>query len=201
MNGKRWVLFATLLRFSFDIAIVFQVTEAVHAKKSFIYCQLWALGRSANASQLAKENLADAFAAPSPIAASDSTSPRELTISETREFVQLYATAASNAIEAGFDGVEVHGANGYLIDQFLQDVTNKRTDEYGGTVTNRVRFAQEVVDAVVKRIGAKRTAIRVSPWGRFGGLYRPRFYRLHSSFCFVPRYAHAGPNTHIFPPY
>jgi NADPH2 dehydrogenase len=180
MNGKRWVLSVMLLCSSFDVSLVFQVTEAVHAKRSFIYCQLWALGRSADASQLAKENLADAYAAPSPIAASNKTPPRELTISETREFVQLYATAASNAIEAGFDGVEVHGANGYLIDQFLQDVSNKRTDEYGGTMANRVRFAQEVIDAVVKRIGPKRTAIRVSPWGRFGGLlYHPSFYHLH----------------------
>jgi NADPH2 dehydrogenase len=85
--------------------------------------------------------------------------PRELTIAEIQEYVQLYATAAENAIKAGFDGVELHGANGYLIDQFLQDVSNKRTDAYGGSVANRVRFAKEAVGAVVKKIGAKKTGI------------------------------------------
>jgi NADPH2 dehydrogenase len=147
------------------------VTEAVHAKESFIYCQLWALGRSANPSQLAKEGLADAYNAPSPIANSkNSYPPRELTVPEIQEYVQMYATAASNAIKAGFDGIELHDANGYLMDQFLQDVSNQRTDEYGGNIENRVRFAKAVTDAVVKSIGVRRTAIRVSPWGRFAGL-------------------------------
>jgi NADPH2 dehydrogenase len=90
---------------------------------------------------------------------------------EIKEFVQLHATAASNAVfKAGFDGVEIHGANGYLIDQFLQDVSNSRTDEYGGSVENRSRFALEIVDAVVKAVGQKKTAIRFSPWGKFQGL-------------------------------
>jgi NADPH2 dehydrogenase len=157
-----------------SVSVVFQVTEAVHAKKSFIYCQLWALGRAADASQLAEENLVDAYSAPSPILISTSENPyppRELTVSEIQEYVQLYATAASNAIEAGFDGVELHGANGYIIDQFLQDVSNKRKDEYGGSVENRARFAWEVVDAVVQSIGAGKTALRISPWSRFAGLF------------------------------
>lgn len=86
--------------------------------------------------------------------------------------MQLYATAASNAVHgAGFDGVEIHAANGYLIDQFIQDVTNKRTDEYGGSIENRSRFALEVTDAVVQRIGAERTGIRLSPWETFNGVY------------------------------
>lgn len=84
--------------------------------------------------------------------------------------MQLYATAASNAVHgAGFDGVEIHGANGYLIDQFIQDVSNKRTDDYGGSIENRSRFALEVTDAIVEKIGAERTAIRLSPWGTVGG--------------------------------
>ena len=91
-------------------------------------------------------------------------------ISEVKEYVQLYAKAAANAVlRAGFDGVEIHGANGYLIDQFTQDVSNHRTDEYGGSIENRARFALEVVDAVIKEIGADRTGIRLSPWGTFGG--------------------------------
>lgn len=89
-----------------------------------------------------------------------------------KEYVQLYAQAASNAVHgAGFDGVEIHGANGYLVDQFTQDVSNKRTDEYGGSVENRARFALEVTDAIVERIGAAKTGIRLSPWGTFNGTY------------------------------
>lgn len=91
---------------------------------------------------------------------------------EIKDFVKLFATAAANAVHgAGFDGVEIHGANGYLVDQFLQDVTNRRTDEYGGTIENRARFALDVVDAIVEKIGAERTGIRLSPWGAFGGAY------------------------------
>lgn len=89
---------------------------------------------------------------------------------EIQEYVQMYATAASNAVSiAGFDGVEIHGANGYLVDQFTQDVSNTRTDEYGGSIENRVRFALEVIEAVVKAVGEKKVGIRLSPWGRFQG--------------------------------
>lgn len=83
----------------------------------------------------------------------------------------MYATAAANAVHrAGFDGVEIHGANGYLVDQFTQDVSNNRTDEYGGSIENRTRFALEIVEAVTKAVGADRTGIRLSPWGSFGGM-------------------------------
>lgn len=88
---------------------------------------------------------------------------------EIKEYVEWYAGAAKNAVKAGFDGVEVHGAGGYLIDQFLQDLSNKRTDEYGGSIENRARFALEVMDAVVAAVGAKRSAIRFSPWQTYQG--------------------------------
>ena len=89
---------------------------------------------------------------------------------EIQEYIQLYAKAAANAVHrAGFDGVEVHGANGYLIDQFLQTTSNKRTDEYGGSVENRCRFALEIVDAVIKEVGAEKTGMRLSPWGQTNG--------------------------------
>jgi len=81
--------------------------------------------------------------------------------------VQLYSKAASNAIEAGFDSVKIHAANGFLLDQFLQTMSNERTDEYGGSVDNHVRFPLEVIDAVVKTIGAERTGVRVSQWSKF----------------------------------
>lgn len=97
--------------------------------------------------------------------------PQHLTIPEIREFVQLHAIAADNAVnKAGFDGVEIHGANGYLIDQFLQDVSNKRTDEYGGSLEGRLRFGLEVVEAVTKVVGQERVGIRLSPWATFQGM-------------------------------
>ena len=84
---------------------------------------------------------------------------------EIEEYVRWYAEAAKNAVQgAGFDGVELHGANGYLPDQFLQDVSNTRTDEYGGSVENRARFMLEVMDAIVGAVGEDKAAIRVSPW-------------------------------------
>ena len=89
---------------------------------------------------------------------------------EIKEYVELYATAASNAVhQAGFDGVEVHAANGYLIDQFTQDMTNRRTDEYGGSIENRCRFALEVLQAVVDRVGAEKVGVRLSPWEYYNG--------------------------------
>lgn len=85
--------------------------------------------------------------------------------------MQAYAQAAHNAVHgAGFDGVEVHGANGYLVDQFTQDTANRRTDEYGGSIENRTRFALEVLDAVVEAVGPKKTAIRLSPWSTYQGI-------------------------------
>ena len=150
-----------------------QVVDAVHTKGSFIYLQLWALGRSADPEEIKKENPANDFTAPSVIPLAGTTAlPRPMTIAEIKEFIQLFATAASNgAYKAGFDGVEIHSANGYLVDQFLQDVSNDRTDEYGGSVENRSRFALEVVDAVVKAVGEKKTGIRFSPWNTFQGPY------------------------------
>lgn len=87
----------------------------------------------------------------------------------------MYAQAAANAVhKAGFDGIEVHGANGYLVDQFLQDVSNNRADEYGGSIENRARFALEVLDAIVKAVGTeKKVGIRLSPWETFQGLSPP----------------------------
>jgi NADPH2 dehydrogenase len=146
----------------------------VHAKGSFIFLQLWALGRTANPVVLNQEGGFDVVA-PSPIPIGSQAGnqeqviPRALTVSEIEEYVQLYAKAASNALEAGFDGVELHAANGYLLDQFLQTVSNHRADEYGGSLENRLRFPLEVIDAVAKAVGTERTAIRISPWSDFQG--------------------------------
>ncbi|KAG1766788.1 oxidoreductase, partial [Suillus occidentalis] len=97
--------------------------------------------------------------------------PRALTTDEIKEYVATYVAAAKNAIRAGFDGVEFHGANGYLIDQSIQDVTtNQRTDEYGGSIENCARFTLELTDAVVEVIGAERTGFRMSPWDVVSGM-------------------------------
>ncbi|KAK1763381.1 hypothetical protein QBC33DRAFT_550022 [Phialemonium atrogriseum] len=142
------------------------ITDAVHAKGSYIFCQLWALGRAANPEVAAREGITISSSSTIPI---DDTSavPTAMTVEQIQQTVRDYATAAENAVRAGFDGVEIHGANGYLVDQFTQDTCNDRTDEYGGSVEARSRFAVEVVAAVVAAIGPERTGIRLSPWGRF----------------------------------
>lgn len=143
-----------------------EITDAVHQRGSFIYCQLWSLGRAAAQAIADKEGYSVKSSSNIPI---DETLavPEAMTLEEIKEKVQEYADAARNAIRAGFDGVEIHGANGYLVDQFTQDTCNNRTDAYGGSVENRSRFAVEVVDAVVAAVGEERTAIRLSPWGAF----------------------------------
>ncbi|KAK4144576.1 NADH:flavin oxidoreductase [Dichotomopilus funicola] len=154
-----------------QIAAWRQVTDAVHAKGGHIFVQLWSLGRAADESVATKEGFVvhSSSAVPIPDSPSAAT-PVAMTIPEIRTRIAEYATAAKNAIEAGFDGVEIHGANGYLVDQFTQDTSNQRTDEYGGSIENRSRFGVEVVQAVVDAIGAERTAIRLSPWSRFQGM-------------------------------
>ncbi|TFK50391.1 NADH:flavin oxidoreductase/NADH oxidase [Heliocybe sulcata] len=150
-----------------------RVVDAVHARGSYIYLQLWALGRQASPEQLESEGLpSSTYVSSSDVPLpGQSRAPRPLTTEEVKEWVQLYATAAKNAVHgAGFDGVEVHCANGYLPDQFLQDVCNKRTDEYGGSVENRCRFPLEIMKAVTEAVGTKKTGIRISPWGTFGGM-------------------------------
>jgi NADPH2 dehydrogenase len=143
----------------------------VHEKGSFIYAQLWALGRAADSKILERDgNYPYVSSYPMQLTRHDEV-PRALTLPEIKEYVRDYAAAAKNAIAAGFDGVEIHGANGYLVDQFLQDVVNKRTDEYGGSVENRSRFGLEVVEAVVAAVGQDRTAIRLSPWSTYQGLF------------------------------
>ncbi|KAI0676096.1 NADH:flavin oxidoreductase/NADH oxidase [Trametes maxima] len=152
-----------------QIAAWKKITDAVHAKGSSIFIQLWALGRAARPELLHQENPDYPYVSASPIALSTSPSDQaHLVRPEIKEYVQRYASAAANAVhKAGFDGVEVHGAGGYLVDQFLQEVSNKRTDEYGGSIEKRARFALEVIEAIVDAVGQNKTAIRLSPWSVF----------------------------------
>ena len=145
------------------------VTDEVHKKGSFIYLQLWALGRVAN-KEFAQAHGITVKSSSAAQLSDDLAVPKEMTHDDIKETVATYAQAAKNAIAAGFDGVEIHGANGYLIDQFIQDTCNKRTDSYGGSVENRSRFAVEVTQAVVDAVGADRTGIRLSPFSDFQGM-------------------------------
>jgi N-ethylmaleimide reductase len=154
-----------------------KVTDAVHAKGGKIFLQLWHVGRISHVDL--QENGA-APVAPSALRAetktfvnngfADVSEPRALELHEIPGIVDDFRKAAANAIAAGFDGVEIHGANGYLLDQFAKDGANFRTDAYGGSIENRARLILEVTQAVVAEIGAGRTGIRLSPVSPANGI-------------------------------
>lgn len=153
-----------------------KVTDAVHAQGNIIFAQLWHVGRVSHTS-LQPDGAAPV--APSAIAANnvkvfietgpgsgtlaEPSMPRALTTAEVKELVQLYAQAARNALSAGFDGVELHCANGYLVNQFISEHSNQRDDEYGGSLHNRLRFLREIVAAVAEVVGADRLGVRFAP--------------------------------------
>ena len=158
-----------------------KVVERVHAKGSVIFLQLWHMGRQAHPSFHPSTN--QSFA-PSAIPMDgvqmkmvdntnvDAVTPTEMTIEQIQETIQDYVNAAKLAKEAGFDGIEVHSANGYLLDTFLQSCSNQRTDQYGGSFDNRVRFLTEIFDAIIESgvYPANRIGFRFSPNGSFGGM-------------------------------
>ncbi|MBB1404509.1 alkene reductase [Pseudoalteromonas sp. SG44-5] len=148
-----------------------KVTDAVHTNGGKIFAQLWHVGRVAPPHFFDGDVLA-----PSAIGVEGTVprmreltyiTPKAATTDDIKSLVADYAKAAENAIEAGFDGIEIHGANGYLIDQFLHYAANERNDEYGQTPENMARFALEVTDAVIAVVGNERTAIRVTPGAYF----------------------------------
>jgi N-ethylmaleimide reductase len=154
-----------------------KVVDAVHANGARILLQLWHVGRQ---SHVDLQPNGQAPVAPSAIQAEVrallangpalGSMPRAIELSEIPSLVDEFRTAAERASAAGFDGVEVHGANGYLIDQFLQDNSNRRTDAYGGSVENRTRFLLEVVEAVTSVWGSDRVGVRIGPSNKFGGM-------------------------------
>ncbi|WP_338637310.1 alkene reductase [Erwinia persicina] len=147
-----------------------KVTDAVHAAGGHIFVQLWHVGRI---SHVDLQPGGAAPVAPSALRAEtktfvnngfyDVSEPRALEQDEIQQIVEDFRTASASAMAAGFDGVEIHGANGYLLEQFLKDGANQRTDEYGGSVENRARLLLEVAAAVSQEIGAGRTGVRISP--------------------------------------
>lgn len=154
------------------------VTKAVHENGGRIFLQLWHVGRISHSSFQENNGLP---VAPSSIQPSGKTftanwkqvdfeTPKALEISEIKAIINDFKNAAQNAKDAGFDGVEIHGANGYLIDQFLQDGANQRRDEYGQTIENRARFLMEVLDAVSQVWSLDRIGVRLSPYGTFNDM-------------------------------
>jgi N-ethylmaleimide reductase len=159
-----------------QIAAWRKITDAVHVAGGRIYCQIWHCGR------VAHPDMRDGVppVGPSPIAATgdfvlptgrvDFTIPRELSLDEIPGIVADFAKATQNARQAGFDGVELHGANGYLQDQFLQDGSNHRTDAYGGTVENRARLMLETAQAMIDAWSSERIGVRLSPSSHLYGV-------------------------------
>lgn len=164
-----------------------KVTEAVHAEGGVIFAQLWHVGR---VSHSALQPDGQAPVAPSAIQAQkvkafiqtgpgvgelvQPSLPRALELAEVRDLVGQYAQAARNAIDAGFDGVEIHAANGYLVNQFISAHSNQRDDAYGGSLENRLRFLREIVEAVAAAVGADRLGVRFTPL--FTGTDQDRVY-------------------------
>lgn len=147
------------------------MTDAVHAKGSFIFCQLWVLGRAASTKVLGRDGLEVLSSSDIPIPTDGSSKPRAMSEDEIWSMIGGYALGAKNAVEvAGFDGVEIHGANGYMVDQFTQDTCNNRTDRWGGSVENRARFGIEVAKAVVNAVGKEKVGIRLSPYNSIQGM-------------------------------
>jgi N-ethylmaleimide reductase len=154
-----------------------RVVDAVHAKNARIMLQLWHVGRQSHVdlqpngqAPIAPSAIQAEIRALLPSGPAIGSMPRAIELSEIPDLVDEYRKGAERAKIAGFDGVEVHAANGYLIDQFLQDNSNHRTDAYGGTVENRARFLLEVVEAVTSVWGSDRVGVRIGPSNKFGGM-------------------------------
>jgi N-ethylmaleimide reductase len=154
-----------------------RIVDAVHAKGGKIYMQLWHVGRISHPSLLPDQALPVAPSALKPAGQAftysglqDYVTPRALATEEIPALLEEYRHAAELALQAGFDGVEVHGANGYLLDQFLRDGTNQRADQYGGSIANRTRLLIEVVATVCKVWGADRVGVRLSPINQFNDI-------------------------------
>ena len=168
-----------------------RVTETVHHHGGHIFIQLMHTGRVFHPLNLPEgaEGIApSAIAAPGKMwtdeqQMQDHPTPRALTLEEIAQVRDEYVHSAKLALEAGFDGVELHSANGYLLEQFLNPASNQRTDEYGGSVQNRARFVLETTRAVVEAIGADRTGIRLSPWGVFNDM--PIYPEVNETYAYL----------------
>ncbi|KAL6249703.1 hypothetical protein RBB50_003558 [Rhinocladiella similis] len=144
------------------------ITEAVHERQSYIFVQLWMCGRAARPGAVKRG--AEVVSASTIPVSDENPTPRSLSEEEIHECISEFRQAGVNAIQAGFDGVEIHGANGYLVDQFTQSVSNVRSDQWGGSIQNRARFGIAVAQALADAIGPERVGYRVSPWSHHHGM-------------------------------
>ncbi|WP_291147974.1 alkene reductase [Flavobacterium sp. UBA7680] len=173
-----------------------KVTKAVHEQESKIFSQLWHVGRVSHTSN---QPNGIAPVGPSDIQAQNTSAwgynengvegfvpaskPKALSVNEIKNVVTDFANAAKNAIKAGFDGVEIHGANGYLIEQFFNPFVNNRTDEYGGSIENRSRFLLEIIDASVDVVTNEKIGIRLTPYGGLGDL--PHYDEIEATYQYL----------------
>jgi N-ethylmaleimide reductase len=169
------------------------VTDAVHQAGGKIFVQLMHTGRITHQLNLpagAKVMAPSAIAAPGKMWTDqegmlDHTEPAAFTLDEIQDTKQEYVQAAKNAVAAGFDGVELHGANGYLLEQFISPHSNRRTDQYGGSIDNRLRFVLEVAQEICKAIGGEKTAIRLSPYGVFNDM--PQYPEIDETYVLLAK--------------
>jgi N-ethylmaleimide reductase len=173
------------------------VTDAVHAKGAKMFMQFMHCGRIAHPLNLPE---GACVLGPSAVAATgdmytdaegmkQNATPRAMTEADIKTAIEEYAQGAKNAIAAGFDGVELHGANGYLLEQFIRPNSNQRTDRYGGSIENRARFVLEVADAVIKAIGKDRVGIRLSPYGVFNDM--PLYDGMEADYTYLAQQLNA----------
>jgi len=170
-----------------------KIIEKVHENGSYIFIQFWALGRHAFPGNLKRDGLRyvsasdDVYIDDSRQAIAFYANNRQhgLTKTEIQSFVQDFANASKNSIKAGADGVEIHSAFGFFLNQFLDPISNKRTDEYGGSIENRSRIVLEVVDACIEAVGAEKVGIRLSPWARYLGMSGSTDPTLLATYCYL----------------
>lgn len=146
-----------------------QVVDSVHSKGSYIWLQLWATGRSADVDVLEANGFPLTSSSAVPVGPGEPV-PRALDEQEIEDYIEEHVRGAKNALLAGFDGVEIHGANGFLIDQFAQESCNQRTDAWGGSIQKRARLGLEIARRIVHEIGAERVGYKLSPWSTFQGM-------------------------------
>ncbi|WP_443946864.1 alkene reductase [Pedobacter sp. AW1-32] len=171
------------------------VTDAVHEKGGKIFVQLWHVGRISHTSLLDGNSPLGASDIAAPTAKAyaydengnatyvNCSVPKALLTTEVKQVIMDFANAAENAVAAGFDGIEIHGANGYLVEQFLNPILNNRTDEYGGSIENRAKLLLEIVDAIAAKIGVEKVGVRLSPYGELHDI--PAFDEVEEVYQYV----------------
>lgn len=195
-----------------------EIVSAVHAKGGKMVAQLWHVGRISHSSLHPEQGLPEAPSAIAPAGQTygadwklhDYETPKAMTTEDIARLLKDFELAAANAKAAGFDGVEIHSANGYLLDQFLQDKTNQRTDGYGGSIENRIRLLGEVVESVAKVYPSDRIGVRLSPYGSFNDMadsdpvalftaviHQLNGYKLSYVHMIEPRSTSAGGNDQV----